>query len=167
MIKAIVAMDDNFGIGKDGTLPWPHNKLDMLHFKENTTGHVVVMGSKTWADEKMPKPLPNRTNVVVTSNPDKLPDGADKYITKDIQNGILNLQNEYPNKDIWVIGGANLFKQTLSIIEELHLTRMIGDYDCDTLLSKSFLVDFELISESTYVDMSCSFQVWKRQHSPI
>ena len=83
------------------------------------------------------------------------------------QKCITDLQDDFPDKDIWIIGGANLFKQTLSIIEELHLTRMMGDYDCDTLLSKSFLVDFELISESTYVDMSCAFQVWKRQHSPI
>lgn len=163
MIKAIVAMDDNFGIGKDGTLPWPHNKHDMTHFKEQTTGHVVVMGSKTWADEKMPKPLPNRINAVITRNPDNVPAGADRYITEDVPNCITDLQADFPDKDIWVIGGANLFKQTIDIVEELHLTRIVGDYNCDTKLSESFLEDFELNSVSTYIDLACVFEVWKRK----
>ena len=70
MIKAILACDEDWGIGKDGELPWPHNSADLKWFKEITTGGVVVMGKSTW--DSLPfKPLPKRENIIVTrSNQD-------------------------------------------------------------------------------------------------
>ena len=63
MIKAILACDEDWGIGKDGELPWPHNSADLKWFKENTTGGVVVMGKSTW--DSLPfKPLPKRENII-------------------------------------------------------------------------------------------------------
>ena len=67
MIRAILACDQDWGIGKDGDLPWPHNPDDLKWFKEQTTGSVVAMGKRTW-DSLPTKPLPNRNNVVVTSS---------------------------------------------------------------------------------------------------
>ena len=67
MIKSIIATDLQGGMGRNGSLPWPHDKEDMQWFKAATTGHVVVMGSNTWSDPGMPKPLPNRHCVVVTN----------------------------------------------------------------------------------------------------
>ena len=65
MIKAILACDEDWGIGKDGDMPWPHNPADLKWFKENTTGGVVVMGKSTW--DGLPfKPLPKRENIIVT-----------------------------------------------------------------------------------------------------
>lgn len=70
MIKAILACDDKGGVSKDGTLPWPHNSRDLKWFKDNTAGHIVVMGSTTWNDKHMPRPLPKRKNYLVTTRKD-------------------------------------------------------------------------------------------------
>ena len=83
MIKAILACDDYGGVSKNGTLPWPHNSTDLKWFKDNTAGHIVVMGSTTWEDPGMPRPLPKRTNVLVTTRKDDYP-GADVYLTGDL-----------------------------------------------------------------------------------
>ena len=65
MIKAILACDEEWGIGKDGDLPWPHNSADLKWFKDNTVNGIVVMGKSTW-DSLPRKPLPKRKNIVVT-----------------------------------------------------------------------------------------------------
>ena len=79
MVKAILACDDFGGVSRAGTMPWPKNPKDLGWFKKNTTGHTVVMGSTTWEDPFMPGPLPNRTNILVTTREgDYL--GAHKYI---------------------------------------------------------------------------------------
>ena len=69
MIRAILACDEDWGIGKAGTLPWPHNPADLKWFKETTSGGVVAMGKATW-DSLPNKPLPNRNNIVITSSSD-------------------------------------------------------------------------------------------------
>ncbi len=66
MIKAILACDNEGGVSKKGTIPWPKNTKDLRWFKKNTTNNVVVMGSKTWVDPLMPWPLPNRINDLAT-----------------------------------------------------------------------------------------------------
>ena len=76
MIKAILACDEEGGVSKKGTIPWPKNTKDLGWFKKNTTNNVVVMGSKTWVDPLMPWPLPNRINVLATTKKNNFP-GAD------------------------------------------------------------------------------------------
>jgi len=133
MIRAILACDDKGGVSKDGTLPWPHNSKDLKWFKENTAGHVVVMGSTTWEDPHMPRPLPKRTNVLVTSRPTDY-NGANRYISGDLCAELKELEATCPGLIIWVIGGPNIIEQTLGIIDEFYLSRIPGDYDCDTHL---------------------------------
>ena len=135
MIKAILACDDDGGVSKDGTLPWPHNKTDLQWFKDNTAGHVVVMGSTTWADPHMPRPLPKRTNVLVTSQVSKYADeNLDGIIQGDLNIHLKVLESTYPGLIIWVIGGPNIIEQCLGVIDEFYLSRIPGDYDCDTHL---------------------------------
>ena len=133
MIRAILACDDKGGVSKDGTLPWPHNSKDLKWFKENTAGHVVVMGSTTWEDPHMPRPLPKRTNVLVTSRPTDY-NGANRYISGNLLKEIKELEKNYPSLITWVIGGPNIVEQSLGIIDEFYLSRIPGDYDCDTHL---------------------------------
>ena len=133
MIKAILACDDYGGVSKNGTLPWPHNSTDLKWFKENTAGHVVVMGSTTWADKGMPRPLPNRTYVLVTSQFPP-PEGADIYTNGDLNIQLKVLEEQYPNIIIWVIGGPNIIEQCLGVIDEFYLSRIPGAYACDTFL---------------------------------
>ena len=133
MIKAILACDDTDGVSKNGTLPWPHNSTDLKWFKENTAGHVVVMGSTTWEDPHMPRPLPKRTNVLVTSRPTDY-NGANRYISGDLNIHLKALAEQNPGLIIWVIGGPNIIEQSLGVIDEFYLSRIPGDYDCDTHL---------------------------------
>ena len=69
MIKAIFATDKFGGMGFNGTLPWPHHSEDLSYFREQTKGHIVVMGRNTWDDPKMPKPLKDREVYVATHKP--------------------------------------------------------------------------------------------------
>jgi len=133
MIKAILACDDTGGVSKNGTLPWPHNTTDLQWFKNNTAGHVVVMGSTTWEDPHMPRPLPKRTNVLVTSRPYDY-NGADGYIKGDLCAELKELEATCPGLIIWVIGGPNIIEQSLGVIDEFYLSRIPGEYDCDTHL---------------------------------
>ena len=133
MIKAILACDDTGGVSKDGTLPWPNNSTDLQWFKENTAGHAVIMGSTTWEDPHMPRPLPKRVNVLCTTRKEKYP-GADAYLKGDLKHEIGRYADENPGLITWIIGGPNIIEQTLGIIDEFYLSRIPGDYDCDTHL---------------------------------
>ena len=136
MIRAILACDQDWGIGKDGNLPWPHNPADLKWFKENTTGSVVAMGKTTW-DSLPVKPLPNRNNIVVTSSTDDYNGGGYHYVKfKTAKTELVNMNRL---QDVWIIGGAQLVNGLLSIIDEIWLSRIPGTYDCDTFLPRSII----------------------------
>ena len=134
MIKAILACDDQGGVGKNGTLPWPKNSDDLRWFKENTAGHVVVMGSETWNDDFMPAPLRDRINVVVSRKGPEQYEIAHRVICGDIPLNLIELQAEFDDQDIWVIGGPNVIEQSLWAIDEFYISRIPGNYDCDRFL---------------------------------
>lgn len=162
MIKAIMAVDLDWGVGKNGTLPWPANKEDLLQFKNKTTGHVVIMGSNTWDDPCFPAPLKNRTNVVVTSDPNKYMGIAHETITGDVKERIIEIANnlsETHGKDVWIIGGPNLLDQCWVIIEEFHLTMVNGRYDCDKHLGFPH-DDFTLI-QGDVTNVNC-YYIYRR-----
>lgn len=160
MIKAILACDDAGGVSKDGTIPWPNNSTDLQWFKNNTAGHVVVMGSTTWEDPHMPRPLPNRHNVVVTSRPDYYHD-VQSYINGNLIEEIKILEKHNPGLITWIIGGPKIIEQTLDIIDEFYLSRIPGNYDCDTFLPLDKIEDkFNLNWQEAHPDVM--FQIWKR-----
>ncbi|MDR1813646.1 MAG: dihydrofolate reductase [Tannerella sp.] len=89
---------------------------DMKRFKELTTGHTVIMGRKTF--ESLPKgALPNRTNVVITGNPDFHPAGCETY--GDLETAIARHASE---SEIFIIGGASIYQQALPAAEKLYIT---------------------------------------------
>lgn len=136
MINAILACDDNWGIGFKGNLPWPHNSADLKWFKDNTLNTAVVMGRGTWSSG-MPKPLPNRRNIVITNNPIA---GVECY-TLDQFKAMCNLIGQ----NVWIIGGASLLESCLDLVEEIWLSRIQGTFECDTVLPKDkILKKFEL-----------------------
>ena len=71
MLKAIMAVDDNGGVSRFGSMPWPKNTDDLKWFKSNTLNQVVIMGRLTWIDSKMPTPLSNRINILITKQSPK------------------------------------------------------------------------------------------------
>lgn len=139
MIKLILARSLNNVIGADGTLPW-HLPEDLKRFKELTTGHIVVMGRKTW--ESLPatvKPLSNRTNVVITSDHDSLnPKPHSAYsLPKDDQakavEGVLaSIAMHGPGKDIWIIGGNQTYNTFLPYVDEIYETVVAIEPEGDT-----------------------------------
>ena len=136
MIRAILAHDAYWGIGKDGDLPWPKNSDDLAWFKESTAGGVVVMGRKTW--ESLPrKPLPGRKNAIV-SNTMKLQNNVE-VIRSDIYKSRLATMNY--TDDVWIIGGAKLLEDSLDIIDELWFNDVGGVYNCDTFLPKQKITE--------------------------
>ena len=155
MLKAIMAHDKNFGIGLNNALPWKFPG-DLAYFKQVTTGHVIVMGNNTWKSLGC-KPLPNRVNVVIATEYDPLvhrdadivfnANGGISYnpdctvvflnsghIIDTITRSVEAIFDEH-HKDVWIIGGAEIYKQFLPHTEELHLSAVVGDYQCDTFLN--------------------------------
>ena len=160
MIKAILACDDKGGVSRDGTLPWPHNSTDLKWFKDNTAGHIVIMGSTTWKDPHMPRPLPKRTNVLATSRPADYP-GADHYISGDLNKSVKLIAEEFPSLITWVIGGPKIIEQTLDVIDEFYLSRISGDFNCDTHLPLDIIEEkFFLTHEEKHSEVT--FQIWKK-----
>ena len=142
MINAIFAVDEEGGLGKNGEMPWPPNKEDLKNFKKLTENQIVIMGRGTWESPDMPSPLPNRLNVVFTKN--EIGVSGVISINGNVCDGILWVEEEYPEKEIFVIGGANILLQAKPIIQRIYMTQIPGHFDCDTKLDVTeFLVGFE------------------------
>ena len=149
MIRAVLACDENWGIGKDGTLPWPHNSADLQWFKKMTVRHIVVMGRNTW--ESLPnKPLPKRKNIVV-SNSMQPQNNVEVVPTHIYKSRLATLSR---TEAVCIIGGAQLVNKSLDIIDEIWLSRIEGTYNCDTFLpGNAILEQFELDSVGPETDV--------------
>lgn len=150
-MKLIVACTPKGGIGYKNKLPWSKIEGDLTRFKKLTNGQTIVMGRNTW-DSLPKKPLPDRKNIIITKlNFKKLCDNT--FIAKNL--------NEV-DKNAWIIGGAKLINSSWNHIEEIHLTKTITEYDCDTFidlikLETEFICHFkESFDDHTY-------EIWKRK----
>ena len=129
IISLIAAMTRNHVIGKDNDLPW---KLpdDMKFFQQTTKGHVVIMGRKNY-DSLPPKfkPLPNRTNVILTRQKDFVADDCEVFT--DIRQAIEFAKNQ-GEQEVFVIGGGEIYKQSMKMADRLYLTEIDTELDGDT-----------------------------------
>lgn len=123
-VSLIVAMARNRVIGRNNTLPW-HLPADLKHFKALTMGHHIVMGRKTY--ESIGKALPGRISVVVTRNRTLKID--DCIVVHSLPEAIAACEND---AEIFIVGGAELFAQTLSLAYTLHVTEIQQDVAGDT-----------------------------------
>ena len=137
-LYAILACDDEWGIGKNNALPWPKNPADLKWFKECTKDTVVIMGRSTWDSPDMPTPLPNRENIVVSSNPGI--EGPCMVVTMVAVKKLI-ADFKKTDKQVWIIGGAKLVEGLLSRIDEIWISRIEGNYDCDVLLPKNTILN--------------------------
>lgn len=124
-VELVAAVADNGVIGKDGALPW-RIPADLRHFRERTMGHHVVMGRKTWAS--IGRPLPGRTNVVVTRDPQLRIDGC--TVVGSLAAAIA-LAEAAGETVVFVIGGGELYREALPRADRIHLTRVHADVDGD------------------------------------
>ena len=124
MISAIVAVDNNWGIGYNGDL-LEHIPEDLKYFKALTTGHVVVMGRKTW-DSLPTKPLPNRHNIVITRTALGKHDGADFWAMNATKTFMLLRESKY---EYFIIGGGTIYKELLPLCDRVYVTKIYKDHE--------------------------------------
>lgn len=157
MIIGIFAVDENGGLGRNGSLPWKCSE-DMKWFKNTTTNNVVVMGSKTWESTGY---LPNRKNVIITSRQLNNLKQDVLIINENVCSNIVALQNNNKLKDVFIIGGPNILLQTKPILEQLCITKIPGNYNCDVSLNLTeFLVDFKLMKQLNF--NMCTVEEYER-----
>ena len=123
IVTFVVAAAANNAIGKDNQLLW-HLPTDLKHFKTITSGHTIIMGRKTF--DSMGKPLPNRRNIVITRNQDLKIDGA--TVTQSLDQA-LELCND--EAEVFVIGGAEIYKAALDRTDKIYLTRVHKSFEGD------------------------------------
>ena len=143
MIKSeltiIAAASTNNVIGFDNKLIWNIPK-DLKRFKELTQGHSVIMGRKTF--ESLPSPLPNRRNIVVTRNKYYSPEGIEVFSS--IEDAIYVCKDDLQP---FIIGGGEIYSQTINLVDKIELTRVYKDYQGDAFFPDIPLDKFELASE--------------------
>ena len=141
MISLLVAMDNNRVIGLHNDLPW-HLPNDLKFFKHKTMNQTVIMGRKTY--ESIGKPLPNRKNIVITNSERGFPRNVE--IIHDI-GSIQALDKERPDKEFFVIGGANVIKQVLPFADRMYITLIDDAFEGDTYFPPFSETDWELIKK--------------------
>ena len=160
----IVAFDSQYGIGKNGQIPW-HLPSDLKHFKEITTAvanptkkNVVIMGRKTW--ESLPekfRPLPGRVNLVLSREGGlNLP--SEVLCSQSLDDALSQLTSSNI-ENIFVIGGAQIYAQAIehSLCQKIYVTHVKGEHDCDAffpLISKNF---FPISASQQYQEEGVSF----------
>lgn len=112
-------MDKNRAIGKHNALPW-YLPADLARFKRITSGHPIIMGSKTY--KSIGRVLPNRTNIVVTRKKEKLPDGV--LVAPTIEDSIGMASISEGGEEIFIIGGGEVFKQSIDLTDKLYVTEI-------------------------------------------
>jgi dihydrofolate reductase len=123
-IALVVAISENNAIGKDNQLLW-HLPADLKHFKTITTGHTIIMGRKTY--DSIGKPLPNRRNIVVSRNTALTIAGAE--VVHSLADALQICEHE---DEVHIIGGAELFNQSIDLANKIYLTRVHQTYEADT-----------------------------------
>jgi dihydrofolate reductase len=145
-ISAIVAMTENYVIGKNNQLPW-HLPADLKHFKTLTTGQAVLMGRKTF--ESIGKPLPNRLNLILTKNTALQISGCEIVHTlADAERKTLH--HVPPINELFIIGGGEIFKIFLSHVEKLYLTLIHTTLIGDAFFPKLNEAEWEMIDEERF-----------------
>ena len=153
-MKLIVACDPRGGIGYQNKLPWAKIQGDLPRFKQLTEGKIVVMGRNTW--ESLPKkPLPNRINYIVTSDPGSIPICSSVFPTTiDILKRL--------DDNACVIGGARLINSSWDYIDTVHLTKTSTEYTCDTFINLIQLIrDYERSDWEQHEDHT--YEIWKKK----
>jgi dihydrofolate reductase len=145
-ISIIVAVSENNVIGKDNTLIW-HLPADMKYFKEKTSGHCVITGRKNY--ESIPekyRPLPNRTNIVITRQKNYIAPQA--IIVNSLEESI-NKAEETGDNEIFIIGGAEIYKQSIYLADKLYITQIHHSFDGDAYFPE---IDLKLWKETKRID---------------
>ena len=163
-LHLIYARAANGVIGKDNTMPW-HLPEDMAHFKQLTQGCAVIMGRKTW-DSLPPRfrPLPGRTNIVVTRQSDWQAEGALRADSLEGALALARAATTEPHRPVWVMGGAQIYAQALPLADELVVTEIDADIDGDAF-APAIGPEWQAVARQPLVagnGMRLAFVTWRR-----
>jgi dihydrofolate reductase len=139
MIILIAAVAENNALGKNNDLLW-HLPKDFKRFKEITSGHTIIMGRKTF--ESFPKPLPNRTHIIITRQHDYYKEGC--IVVQDLEQALAISPK---SEDVFVIGGGEIYAQSINIVDQLDITKVHHSFEADVYFPEIDRTDWELIDE--------------------
>lgn len=141
-LTIIAAIANNYALGKDNQLIW-HLSADLKRFKKLTTGHHIIMGRKTF--ESIGKALPNRTTIIITRN--IAYKQKDCLIANSLSEALLLVKND---DSPYIIGGAQIYKQAIEIVDRLDITFVHHDFEADVFFPKIDLNIWKEISKETF-----------------
>jgi dihydrofolate reductase len=139
MIIAIAAIGMNNELGKDNQLIW-HLPNDFKRFKTLTTGHYIIMGRKTF--ESFPKPLPNRTHVIITRQKNYTAENC--IVVDSLKKAIAVCPKD---EDVYVIGGGEIYNQSIDFADKLEITKVFHSFEADTFFPEIDITKWILVSE--------------------
>lgn len=140
MLILIAAAAENNALGKDNDLLW-HLPNDFKHFKTLTSGHFIVMGRKTF--ESFPKPLPNRTHVIITRQENyTVPEGC--LVVNSLEKAVEICPK---NENVYIIGGGEIYKQAIEIADKIELTQVHTKLEADTFFPEIDIEKWKLVRE--------------------
>ncbi len=137
MIILIAAAAENNALGKDNQLLW-HLPEDFKRFKQITSGNYIIMGRKTF--ESFPKPLPNRTHVIITRQKDYIAEGC--IVVHSLEEAIEISPKE---EEVFVIGGAEIYKQSIENADKIELTRVHSEFEADAFFPEFNTSNWNLV----------------------
>jgi len=138
MITIIAAAAQNNALGKDNQLIW-HLSDDLKRFKSLTLDGFIIMGRKTF--ESLPGILPRRKHIVITRNPDFKKEGI--VVVQNLEQALALVPSD---KDTFVVGGGEIYNQTINIADKIELTRVHHDFEADTFFPEIDLTKWELVT---------------------
>lgn len=161
-LSLVVAASENNVIGKDNQLLW-HLPNDLKFFKNTTWGMPVIMGRKTY--ESVGKPLPGRTNIVITRQEDW---SAEKVIAVKSMDEAIEQSSSIDAREAYIIGGGEIYKQSMDIADRIYITRVHAVLEGDTFFPELDTNKFELISSLPFQadeahQYAYTFEVWQRK----
>lgn len=162
IISLIVAAAENNVIGMEGKLPW-HLPADMKYFKQTTAGHAVIMGRGTY--ESLGKPLPGRTNIVITRQENYAAPGCS--VVGNLKAAIDHAA-ETGDAEAFIIGGGDIFMQSVLWADRIYLTRIFHSFEGDTFFPVLNNEDWVMVNEQIHPadeknKYAFSFQTFERQ----
>lgn len=141
ILSIIAAAAENNALGKDNDLLW-HLPDDFKRFKSLTSGHKIIMGRKTF--ESFPKPLPNRTHIIITRDKDYLVNHPDCIVVHSMQEALNIAKGDSLS---FIIGGGEIYRLGLQYANQIELTRVYGSFEADTFFPDFDETEWQLIKE--------------------
>jgi len=159
-ISIIVAIAENYAIGKNNDLLW-HISKDLKRFKELTKGHYIIMGKRTYYSLPV-RPLPNRTSLIITDVPGEEIDHC--LMAYSIDDAVEKMDVE---KENFIIGGGSIYRQFMPLADKLYITRVHKAFEADTFFPEISLKEWNLIEKTDIHDdpqndFTYSFEIYTR-----